>query len=65
MGNKNKKKRKGSKKTGETTTIISESQENAVNLSTPQPKVGDFFYGSKVLRGNELWRWNDLSDVNY
>lgn len=37
----------------------------SVYLQTPETQSGKYFLGYKLLRNNELWRWDTLEDVKF
>jgi hypothetical protein len=57
-----KNRRKSPEKTGEN---IRFSPELSVDLRTPNENSPKYFMGCKLLKGNELWRWDNLADVKF
>ena len=59
--------KKKTRKTKQKSEEISLPNEgNGVNLTISETiKPGIIFCGAKVLRGNEMWKWDSLEDIQF
>lgn len=55
-------KKENSEKTGDNSLL---SPVNSVYLRTQKEEKPREFMGYKLLKGNELWDWKTLEDVNF